>query len=226
MPMPFIARHGELSMIFSADDEPAQPTSDLIGLALRAVGRAQTTPMRNVSARMKQPPFYPDVWPGEHYRFLAALICELQPKNVVEIGTSTGLSSLAMRQTLPTTSTIHTFDIIPWNDFSETCLCPTDFEEGTFCQIVEDVGDPQVMKKHQGLFQAADFIFVDGPKDGRFEQKVVDHFLTMGLPKKPIVMFDDIRLWNMLAVWRSIPKPKLDVTSFGHWSGTGLVHWE
>jgi hypothetical protein len=38
-------------------------------------------------------------------------------------------------------------------------------------------------------------------------------------------MFDDIRLWNMLRTWRTINRPKLDLTSFGHWSGTGLVDW-
>jgi hypothetical protein len=27
----------------------------------------------------------------------------------------------------------------------------------------------------------------------------------------------------MVDLWRRIPYPKLDATSFGHWSGTGLV---
>jgi hypothetical protein len=38
-------------------------------------------------------------------------------------------------------------------------------------------------------------------------------------------MFDDIRFWNMLRIWRNVAAPKLDITSFGHWSGTGLVDW-
>jgi hypothetical protein len=36
-------------------------------------------------------------------------------------------------------------------------------------------------------------------------------------------MFDDTRLWSMLRFWRQLPYPKMDLTSFGHWSGTGLV---
>jgi hypothetical protein len=32
-------------------------------------------------------------------------------------------------------------------------------------------------------------------------------------------------LWNMLDIWYHLDKPKLDMTSFGHWSGTGLVQW-
>jgi hypothetical protein len=38
-------------------------------------------------------------------------------------------------------------------------------------------------------------------------------------------MFDDIHLWNTLGTWRRISRPKLGLTSFGHWSGTGLVDW-
>jgi hypothetical protein len=38
-------------------------------------------------------------------------------------------------------------------------------------------------------------------------------------------MFDDIRLMNLLSIWRGIQRPKMDITSFGHWSGTGLVDW-
>jgi hypothetical protein len=36
-------------------------------------------------------------------------------------------------------------------------------------------------------------------------------------------MFDDTRLPSMLKFWRELDYPKLDFTSFGHWSGTGLV---
>jgi hypothetical protein len=41
----------------------------------------------------------------------------------------------------------------------------------------------------------------------------------------PILVLDDIRLWTMLEIWRSVSWPKLDVTSFGHWSGTGMVDY-
>ena len=47
----------------------------------------------------------------------------------------------------------------------------------------------------------------------------------MELKKECIVMFDDIRMWNMIKIWRDIKRSKMDLTSFGHWSGTGMVHW-
>jgi len=34
---------------------------------------------------------------------------------------------------------------------------------------------------------------------------------------------DDIRFKNMIPLWRSITQPKLDISSFGHWSGFGMV---
>ncbi|WP_341884141.1 hypothetical protein [Synechococcus sp. UW140] len=37
------------------------------------------------------------------------------------------------------------------------------------------------------------------------------------------LLLDDIHLLPMVECWRSISSPKLDLTSFGHWSGTGIV---
>jgi hypothetical protein len=38
-----------------------------------------------------------------------------------------------------------------------------------------------------------------------------------------LLILDDIRFTNMIPLWRAISSPKLDLSSFGHWSGTGLV---
>jgi predicted O-methyltransferase YrrM len=224
-PAPFKARHVEYSVLASADDEPFGPSDRLFDLALGAVRHARSASMTAVVERMKQPPFYPNVWPGEHYKLLAGLIVEMQPKVVVEIGTSTGLSALAMRDHLPAGSKLVTFDIIPWKQFGDTVLREEDFADGRMSQVIADVGRQAAMKEHEALFQSAELIFADGPKDGRFEQDLINRLGELRLPQKPLVMFDDIRVWNMLAIWRRIQKPKLDITSFGHWSGTGFVDW-
>ena len=224
-PLPLAARHIEYSAIVSADDDVAAPSDALIDIALKSVNRARRISMQAVTARMKNPPFWPEVWPGEHYKLLAGIVAEIAPKTVVEIGTAAGLSALAMLQTLPTNASLHTFDIIPWDQFPDTCLQKGDFVEGRLQQWIGDVGDVEVMRQHAGLFSCADFIFIDGPKDGIFEQKLLDQFCSMELAGRPLLLFDDIRVWNMLAIWRRIKKPKLDLTSFGHWSGTGLVTW-
>jgi hypothetical protein len=82
-----------------------------------------------------------------------------------------------------------------------------------------------VVARHRALLEEADFIFIDAAKDGVMEQRFIDNLKPLGFRNAPIVMFDDIRVWNMLKIWRQLDRPKLDLTSFGHWSGTGLVDW-
>lgn len=66
---------------------------------------------------------------------------------------------------------------------------------------------------------------MDGPKDGFFEKSLLQNFERFGLKRSCLVIFDDIRYWTMLKFWREIERPKLDLTSFGHFAGTGLVLW-
>jgi predicted O-methyltransferase YrrM len=212
-------------MVLSADDDPMGPDAFLMDLALRAVGQARTVSMAHVVSRMKSAPFYPDVWPGEHYKLLAGLVQELRPEVVVEIGTSSGLSALAVLPFLPAGGRLVTFDIVPWREFPDTVLTDAEFATGQLEQVIADVGDPAQFARHVGLLERAGLIFVDGPKDGVFEDRFLAHMATRKFPAAPVVMFDDIRVWNMLHTWRGVRHPKLDLTSFGHWSGTGLVHW-
>ena len=223
--LPFAASNVQLSVIGSAHDDPGQPTDELLALALRAATRARTISMEGIAARMKSGPHWPLFWPGEHYKLLAALLQEIKPSVVIEVGTFQGLSALALKEHLPPGGRLHTFDIIPWQDIEGSALVAADFADGRLRQELGDLADPDVFRKHTPLLQSAEFIFIDGPKNVVFEQKLIAAMDAIALPKRPIVMFDDVRLWNMLAIWRGIRHPKLDVTSFGHWSGTGLVHW-
>jgi hypothetical protein len=68
------ARHAEYSMIFSTDDDASHPSEYLISTALEAIKSARKISLDDISARMTGPPYFPDVWPGEHYRLLAALV--------------------------------------------------------------------------------------------------------------------------------------------------------
>lgn len=222
---PLTARSIEYSAIISADDDPAAPSDRLLDIALQAVQAARGVTMDHVVERMTHPPYYPDVWPGEHYKLLAGLACAMQPATVIEIGTAAGLSALAMRPFLPPGGRIYTLDIVPWREFPGVVLKEDDFADGAITQIIADVSDPAVMRGHTALFRTADLIFVDGPKDVRFEATLVERLGELRFAKPPIVVFDDIRLWNMLKIWRDLRRPKLDLTSFGHWSGTGLVDW-
>jgi hypothetical protein len=151
-PIPLRARHVEYSAIVSLDDDPAKPSDRLIDIALRATHCAQSISMAAVVARMTQPPYYLDVWPGEHYRLLAGLVSVCQPQVIVEIGTSTGLSALAMRQFMASGARLITSDVVPWDKFPDTCLRAEDFEDGALVQRIGDVSDSRVTGQHANRF--------------------------------------------------------------------------
>lgn len=224
-PTPVLARHAEYSMIFSADDELSKPSDRLFDIALPAIAAARGIDLSALSARMSMPPYYPDIWPGEHYKLLAALVQVLAPTVVIEIGTASGLSALALKLMLPEHAVVHTFDLRPWNSFPETVLRPDDFDDRRLVAHAADLTDPHIFAGRAELLQRADFIFIDAAKDRICEPRLLENLKNLRFVRPPIVMFDDIRLWNMLAIWRAITLPKLDLTSFGHWSGTGLVDW-
>ena len=75
------------------------------------------------------------------------------------------------------------------------------------------------------MLEDAELIFMDALKDGIQEYKFLENLSTVKFKNKCLFLFDDIRLWNMLDIWFHMDKPKLDLTSFGHWSGTGIVEW-
>ncbi len=226
LPNPVHARHSEYSMLYSADDERSRPSPRLISLSLKAIGHAQNINVHEISKRMQAPPYFPDVWPGEHYRLLAGFMKALRPKVVVEIGTYTGISALAMKKYLPHPGVLHTFDVLPWSSLPDTCLREEDFKDEKLIQHIDDLSIPEVVERYQHLLKKADLLFIDAAKDGIMEQRFIDNFRRIRFSEDPIFLFDDIRLWNMLKIWREISLPKLDLTSFGHWSGTGIVEWK
>ena len=162
-------------------------------------------------------------WPGEHYRLLAGLVSALQPHRIIEVGTETGASALAMREHLPPQGKITTFDVVRWSAFAETALNDSDFSDGWLEQRVEDPTISSGFERNRTLFEDADLIFLDAAKDGRMEARILGFLYSLPRDKQRIVVLDDTRLMNMISTWHAIRLPKLDMTSFGHWTGTGIV---
>jgi predicted O-methyltransferase YrrM len=212
-------------MVFSADDEYGRPNERLLGLALDSANRARNITLKEISARMPFPPYYPELWPGEHYRLLAAVVEILAPRTIIEIGTGSGLSALTMQTRLQDGGKLITFDVTPWQSMPGTQLREADFEKGDLMFYSENLADPLSFPLYLDILKKADLIFVDAAKDGALEDRLMANFSSIPFDSPPLVIMDDIRLWNMLRTWREIRRPKLDVTSFGHWSGTGFVDW-
>jgi hypothetical protein len=90
-------------------------------------------------------------------------------------------------------------------------------------QHLTDLSDSAAFQVHRQLLNDADLIFLDAPKDGRFEYKIAPLLANLSPRSSRFLVVDDIRFVNMIDWWQAVQSPKLDMTSFGHWSGTGLV---
>ncbi len=215
-------RHAIPSFVVSVDDDPAAQAWQDWHLIADAVYKASSIRF-DCDAEMI------NVFPGDHYRLLGGLFQCIQPKTLVDVGTAQGLSVRAMVDTCPFDAKIATFDVIPYDDkgaFPVTYLTEKDFEGGV-TQYLDDIAHPSNFMKYLPLLNKADFIMLDGPKDGQFEERVLE---LLAAHLKPHVesgtrylFLDDIHFQNMIVNWRRITSPKVDLTSFGHFSGSGLV---
>ena len=224
-PAPFVSRDSIATRLFSLDDEPNKPSTRLLKLTSEAILCAATIDLSDLMQRPNMPAFL-TVWPGEHYTLLAALTQLLRPTVVIEIGTFTGWATLVLRKYLPEGGRIATFDIVPWKELAHTCLQTSDFADGRLVQHVDDLADPAVASRHRTLLASAELIFIDGPHDGPTEYRMLTQLASIPFTTPPLLVFDDIKLPTLLKFWRDLPYAKLDATSFGHWSGTGLAEWQ
>jgi predicted O-methyltransferase YrrM len=223
LPMPFESRHHDYSTISCYEEQ--RPSSRLLDISFKAIPEAAKTDLKWLCNRMKEGLYLPEIWPGEHYKLLAGLVATTRPKRVVEVGTFTGLSSLAMKASLPPDSELITIDIVPWNQIKDTALRESDFQDGRLRQLVGDLSEDNFFAAFSETLAGCDLLFIDGPKNVVFENNLLQRLPKIKLPTNALVVFDDIRLWNMLKIWHEIPRPKLDLTSFGHYTGTGMIDW-
>src|SRR5436190_19136019 len=97
-----------------AFDENRPAPRRLIELSLGAVRTAlDEIDLKDLAMRDTTPDYF-TIWPGEHYKLLGALVKNLAPKVVIEVGTDTGLSVLTMKKYLPADARVVTFDLRPW----------------------------------------------------------------------------------------------------------------
>lgn len=215
------ARNSDLSWMASADDDLSTQNKELIQ---RLINWARTALDLNLSTNTTLPSnMFLNLFPGEHYKLLAAIAHDESPQNIVEVGTFTGMSARVFLDYSSSSSQIITFDLDPW-DCYPTYLTSNDFKSKRIVQFLEDLSSEEVFNNHKEFFLEADLIFLDAPKDGKFEKNLLIKFSELNFPiKKRYLILDDIRYKEMFEIWRLIKSPKIDATSFGHWSGTGIV---
>jgi predicted O-methyltransferase YrrM len=218
------SRHIEVSALYSDAYRGAKPSERLLKIFSALILKAGNQSYELFKLRKNIPQYVYD-FPGEHYPVLQALVEIVDAKNIVEIGTYTGLSSVSFFHVLNNERTLTSVDIVPWNKIPGSALEDKDFETYNFTQILSNFHYFPEVEKHADVLKNADFIFCDGPKDTVFEKELLVNLQKLKIKNGCILLFDDIRQWNMLKIWHDIKMPKLDITSIGHFTGSGLIEW-
>jgi predicted O-methyltransferase YrrM len=174
------------------------------------LSRCQTTEQRKFAAAPL----------GEHYRLLQSVVHSCKVTRVVEVGTFTGMSAV---QLFTAGARVDTFDILPWQSFPNSVLTKDDFDRGHVRQHLGNLAEEDFFRDNLSIIQQADMIFIDGPKDGIFEEILLKKVLSTKLKRGCFLLLDDIYFDSMVPLWENIVQPHFDLSVIGHASGTGLV---
>lgn len=148
----------------------------------------------------------------EHYKILTYLTKFMTCNTFIDIGTYLGFSALALsHDDNKHVITYDIFDSIPDNATTSTIKQ----KQNITCKLMNCIDDIDVVINTQ-------FICLDIGHDGHDEAEILQQLQLKGY--KGIVFMDDIHLNDeMKKLWESIQLTKIDVTKYGHWSGSGIV---
>ena len=209
------------SLIYSLEE--SEISDDLVLIATEAIKRASKIKLGCGKKNLSDSKFLNE-FPGEHYRILSSIVNVTNAREVIEIGTYTGLGTLSIKEGFANSGKISTFDLVAWNKLNlDSHFIDEDFREGSIEQIIGDLSDNNFFEKNFNKLNNANIIFMDAPKDDNFEYKMMRLFLKLDKKKGKLLILDDIKFINMIDLWRSVKSPKIDLSSFGHWTGTGVI---
>jgi predicted O-methyltransferase YrrM len=170
----------------------------------------------------------------EHYKLFAAISMQLNNCKILEIGTHEGNSAviLSYGKLFGNNIYIKTYDI---NNLVGK-NCKTFFDKYKIDYVLDNIFNHEYRELHKAEILAYDIIFIDiDPHNGILEYDMYCWLQTNNY--KGLILFDDIFLGlghkannydatnsKMIDFWNKIEsKHKINLTSIGHWSGTGLV---
>jgi len=147
----------------------------------------------------------------EHYRLLSQLSWQFPPNTtLIDIGTSCGYSAVALSHNPD-------INVVSYNiqDDIGTQVCSAKNKSNIELRIKNCIDDIDLLIK-------APLIMLDTAHTGDFETDVINALMKNNY--KGLVLCDDIYLnREMVAFWNWVPLKKIDVSEFGHWSGTGII---
>lgn len=153
----------------------------------------------------------------EHYRLLAYLSTLFKGQNIFDIGTNHGHSAYALAYN--NENQIYSFDIVN-NVYNPKVLSKSNIQF-----VICNLWDQQSRQSWLQMLLDSPLIFLDvDPHNGRMEyafyQLLLEHNYQGLLVCDDIWHFKDMRdnFWSLIS-----PQVKYDLTSKGHWSGTGVI---
>jgi hypothetical protein len=155
--------------------------------------------------------------PGkEHYHLLQNLSNDINGKEIFDIGTWMGASALALAANK--SNVVHSFDLAHAH--------PLPSRENIVYHLVNIVNDTPEREQWKDRILASPLIFLDiDPHEG-IDEYIFYEWLRDNQYQGTLIC-DDIRYFEgMRTFWSKIPDEfKTDITSQGHWSGTGMVRF-
>lgn len=154
----------------------------------------------------------------EPYRLLYYFASLFNDSIIIDLGTSNGGSAVALSHNKR--NQIVSFDI--------TDRCQTSFfqNENKFEKMPSfpnvDFIVTENFLKYLSIILKSPFIYLDIAHDGIWENILLE--LLINNNYKGIVVMDDIYAFpEMKKIWENLTFNKIDLTKYGHWSGTGLI---
>jgi hypothetical protein len=152
----------------------------------------------------------------EHYKMLAYLSTLMDNETILDIGTYQGGSALAL--------SYNKNNKIVSIDIKHQVETNIDLDNIEFLE-----GDILRSEDGKELIESSNFILYDTVHDGDTELEFHNHLVNSNW--EGLCLWDDIKYrWTgairegMQSFWNSIDDDKkIDLTKYGHWTGTGLV---
>ena len=150
----------------------------------------------------------------EHYRLLSYFSTLYSNSVIIDIGTHMGNSALAL--SFNKSNTVHTFDIV------KKAIDPYIESQSNIVFHTNDILKDESFKD---LILQSPFIFLDvDPHNGEMEYDFFNYLKKIDY--RGFMICDDIWYFKEMRdhFWNKIDSSiKIDMTSYGHWSGTGII---
>jgi predicted O-methyltransferase YrrM len=155
--------------------------------------------------------------PGrEHYRLLAHLAAQSDHRTLIDIGSHRGASALALSSN--PTNRVLSFDVVD-------NVRPIVRRRSNVQFVRADLFDGETRGRWERELLESAVLFIDvDPHEGTREYALVQWLLSKNY--QGLILLDDI--WHFRAMrnecWYRLPSDlKVDLTTIGHWSGTGAI---